>query len=314
MESSWKARTRGFTLVELLVVIAIIGVLIGMTMPAVQSVRAAARRTVCMNQAKQLAIACLMHESSMRSLPANGWFYRFAADPRAGFGADQPGGWHYNILPWIEQGNLRDLGSGGTDAEVKAIMTTEVIPRVVATFVCPSRPSVPISPGWNFQNMGTPIAFGRSDYACNSGNKPNNNSGYFLGNDSSGVIYGRLSTELRDIQDGTTNTYLLGERYLNPDFYTQRGDPDNDQGWTVGNDTDVFRTTDLPTDPAIYASKYKPRKDTAGLSVRNAFGGPHTVFNMARCDGSVHGINYHIDPETHFRLGNREDGEPIAEL
>lgn len=310
MNISSKPSSRGFTLVELLVVIAIIRILVGMLLPAVQAVRGAARRTGCMNQVRQLSLACLMHEATMGKLPANGWFYRYSANPNAGFDEDQPGGWHYNILPWIELVNLHDLGKGKTTAEARSIMANEVIPTVVPTFICPSRPSGPISPAWNFNNTDNPPAFTRSDYACNSGNRPNNNSGYKLGNDSTGVIYSRVSTEFRDIRDGSSHTYLLGERYLNPDFYMQRGDPDNDQGWTVGNDTDVFRTTDLPSNLVIYASKYQPRQDTPGLSIRNAFGGPHSgVFNMAKCDGSVQSINFNIDPETHFRLGNRKDGE-----
>ncbi|MCH2115061.1 MAG: DUF1559 domain-containing protein [Pirellulales bacterium] len=59
----------GFTLVELLVVIAIIGVLVALLLPAVQAARESARRMQCVNNVKQLSVACLNHESTHREFP-----------------------------------------------------------------------------------------------------------------------------------------------------------------------------------------------------------------------------------------------------
>ena len=105
---------RGFTLVELLVVIAIIGVLVALLLPAVQAAREAARRNQCVNHLKQIGVGFLSHESAHGSFPGSGWSPWVVGDPLLGAGRNQPGGWMYQILPFIEQqavyGMLRSRG------------------------------------------------------------------------------------------------------------------------------------------------------------------------------------------------------------
>src|SRR3954462_10719150 len=105
-----RARESGFTLVELLVVIAIIGILVALLLPAVQAAREAARRNQCKNNLKQLSLACLLHVDTQKYLPSGGWNDRYTADLNRGYGAKQPGSWYYNILTYIEEQALRDLG------------------------------------------------------------------------------------------------------------------------------------------------------------------------------------------------------------
>ena len=57
-----------------------------------------------------MAKACLALESKYQHLPGGGWGWCWAGDPDRGYGAQQPGGWHFNILPFIDRADLRDMG------------------------------------------------------------------------------------------------------------------------------------------------------------------------------------------------------------
>ncbi|MEM7284686.1 MAG: DUF1559 domain-containing protein, partial [Pseudomonadota bacterium] len=102
----------GFTLVELLVVIAIVGILVALLLPAVQSAREAARRIQCKNHLTQFGLGMLNHHDAHGIFPTGGWSQRWTGDPDLGFDEDQPGGWEYNVLPFIEEMAMYEMGAG----------------------------------------------------------------------------------------------------------------------------------------------------------------------------------------------------------
>jgi prepilin-type N-terminal cleavage/methylation domain-containing protein/prepilin-type processing-associated H-X9-DG protein len=163
-----------FTLVELLVVITIIGILIALLLPAVQSAREAARQLQCRNNLKQLALGCLNHEQSTGRFPTGGWGTFWTGDADLGGEQQQPGGWLYNVLPYIEQQLLHDVGAGLSWAG-KRVANAQRLATPLEVFHCPTRrraATYPYAPGWGSLptvNYVQPTVVGHNDYAANSG-------------------------------------------------------------------------------------------------------------------------------------------------
>ena len=112
----------------------------------------------------------------------------------------------------------------------------------------------------------------------------------------------------RDVTDGLSNTYLLGEKNMNPDWYLTGQDSGDNEWATQGDAYDDLRFTG----PNPWYVSTGPQPDTPGYSWCIDFGSAHLAgLNMAFCDGSVRMISYRIDQETHRRLCNRHDGLPI---
>ena len=154
--------------------ITIIGILIALLLPAVQAARESARQMQCKNNLKQLALGCLNHESLTKRFPTGGWGFGWTGDADRGTDWRQPGGWIYNVLPFIEQAALHDLGVGAADRpEKRRQLPANVHP--VGVLYCPTRRKALAYPwtggagGAPILNAGQMAAVGRSDYAANGG-------------------------------------------------------------------------------------------------------------------------------------------------
>jgi prepilin-type N-terminal cleavage/methylation domain-containing protein len=313
---------RGFTLVELLVVIAIIGVLVALLLPAVQSAREAARRTQCKSHLKQLSLAFMNHESSTGEFPGGGWGQLWVGIPERGLGLKQPGGWAYQILPFIEEQALFDLGSGLSGAARREAFVQRLT-TPLAIHHCPSRRlALPYPYGLrhsilplNLPSSGVSSA-GKTDYAASIGDALDTccpvepmsleqfDSGAFTPPDlpdHTGISFAYTAVDLGHITDGTSNTYCVGEKYLTPDSYFDGASPGDNATIYNGHNSDLYRSTNLRFGA--------PLQDRPGLAIKQVFGSVHAAgCHMAMCDGSVRTIAYDIDPEIHRRLGNRQDG------
>lgn len=118
-----------------------------------------------------------------------------------------------------------------------------------------------------------------------------------------GIVAARTCMMLQDITDGSSNTYLVGEKYVDPDAYFHAAPDDlgDNQGPYTADDRDNVRFTLWP-----------PMQDRPGYSNTRGFGSAHPgSLNMGMCDGSVRSIPYEIDSLVHQRLGNREDGNSV---
>ncbi|MHB1034077.1 MAG: DUF1559 family PulG-like putative transporter [Pirellulales bacterium] len=326
-------RATGFTLVELLVVIAIIGILFALLLPAVQAAREAARRSQCGNNVTQLALGAMSHESAVGFFPTGGWARVWLGHPDRGFDKRQPGGWIYNILPFVDQQTLRDLGANGQGTTVEDA-NAQRITTPLAGMNCPSRRAAALcdlSPTYKIQfrlTAGSLTKLARSDYAMNGGDyvqwwydehaPPDLATGddpSFRWDDMSrqtGISHQRSQVKMANIKDGTSSTFLIGEKFIDQDHYTDGMDLGDSETMYCGDHNDLIRWTGIISTAGTATYNNLPRQDRSTLGEGNHvqwFGSAHAgVLNMSFCDGSVRSISYSIDGEVYRRLGNRQDG------
>jgi prepilin-type N-terminal cleavage/methylation domain-containing protein len=238
------ARRGAFTLIELLVVIAIIAILIALLVPAVQKVRAAAARTQCENNMKQIGLALANFENAWKFFPPGAVR---AALPKLGIPANVKHSWPPFILPYLEQQavyQIYDFKSDWTAASNKAARET-----IIPTFYCPANPGgarvVPIT-------SPASVNVAITDYGPDNSYDPllETQSPPLVDKTPSGNRNGILQVAkphtVREITDGLSNTLIMSEDAGRPDnWFTNgsKGPPStsaDDIGWA--NDGNEYIT------------------------------------------------------------------------
>lgn len=302
MHTNRKRSQRAFTLVELLVVIAIIGVLVALLLPAVQAAREAARRTQCSNNLKQIGIGLHNYHDTLLTFPF-GW-------------CDRGQAWSACILPYIEQRPLWETleWAEANNWDIANTPNQRACETIIKTYRCPTA-AIP----QHVNNQGIPKRVpacyrGVASSTADSDDPGTSASGRHLElNDLEGIFFGGSRINMKDITDGTANTFMAGECYW--DTFTQDGNQMD--FWYIGSPqvdpwpgsateySEFVGSTGVPMNARKIAS-------TSGYVKELSFTSFHPAGVMfCYADGSVRFIPYSIDVPTYKALGSRNGGETL---
>lgn len=299
--------SKGFTLIELLVVIAIIAILIALLLPAVQQAREAARRTQCKNNLKQMGLALHNYHDVFQQFPmgcggvinlSNSAFYSL------GFGFQFP------LYPYVDQAPLFNTISTNIFVNGQYPWTATGVATLIPPMSCPSDPLAPKKQFWSMSQPGF-----TTNYVGSFGTTTFDAAPY----NADGLLFFQSRTGIRQVTDGTSNTFALGE--ILTAFDTA--------GWDLRG-----KIFDVEQGNVFFSTLYAPNTSVGDQSnycqtaVRAPCASPLSATNQVQslrswhvggvqvtmADGSVRFISDNINLLTYRALSTVRNNETIGEF
>jgi len=319
MKTLTRSRSAAFTLVELLVVIAIIGILIAMLLPAVQSVREAARRIQCANNIKQMSLAMLNYESAHSNFPP-------------GFNSSGKTLWSAYILPFMEQGPLYasvDINGPWFPVHGASQSNTDALKVQLPYMKCPSANVLDVLVDSASQVERSPSCY----LACTSGLLAHEAGDFpWAGLDrtagireSDGVFFANSEIAFKHIRDGSSTTVLLGETVpdqtisgIDRGGVGARADhwyigsrevrsPSGPGGWGSSDNSECLGSTACPINSLFMGDATTIDEKELSFGSRHAQG-----VNMGFVDGHVVFVSETVSERVRSAIGSRNNGEPVG--
>lgn len=294
-------RRRAFTIFEVLIVIMVVGLVLSLLLPAMLDARESARRIQCQNNLKQISLA-LHNYHDMHSVFPPGYIARNVTPTDPAVDEAGPGwAWSVMLLPFLDQAALYR----SFDFSVDPMMNVATSATMIAAYRCPTDPS---------GSMNYVASFGFGSMTESPGRPP-----------GPGVFYRNSKVPEFDIRDGTSTTFMIGERADLHDFIADQPAVPAGAVW-LATPLRSFRSAGVADAGAVEA---QPSFILAGVGQDTPFP-VHAVHcrtnhvasfssrhpggaNFAMADGGVVFLSSDIDYELYRRLGQRSDRQ-VAEL
>jgi len=296
----------GVTLIELLVVIAVIGMLVALLLPAIQRSRETARRTECQDHLRQVALAIENHHAALRRFPAGTFEVPLGIGPESK-------SWSFlaELLPRIERNDVHRAG----EIPRKTLRASGIADQTISPYLCPSDGFSSGGPTFDAGNLEG-FSVGLTNYKAVMGanwgadasqklaeigadwRSPSRDGSYDGLDDGDGAMFRSDNKQPRgqaNVQDGTSNTFLLGEALPEEDLFTS---------WPYANN--VYSTCAMPPNLATGNPHYWPNAQ----GFRSAHPGG---LQFAFCDGGVRWIDETIELRVYRALATVRGGEALSD-